>query len=130
MACNSSPILGPKTEEEAREDQRQDDTLEQAWIGWCKNLRNLQRVAPVIINGKEWTPRWPDDKFEPDEVVHVKVYSHFDYDLFPEMDLRKAWEWQDFQFLVNVVLRGAPWEAVMAGEPWKNEERELRKKKS
>jgi hypothetical protein len=52
------PISGPKTEEEAGEDQRVEDLLEREWIRWTKNARNHlggEKLAGIGPSG--WFPR-------------------------------------------------------------------------
>jgi hypothetical protein len=41
------PISGPKTEEEAIEDQRMDERMECEWVRWTKNRKDFQAIAPT-----------------------------------------------------------------------------------
>jgi hypothetical protein len=46
--------------------------------------------------------------------------EHFGFEMVwdEETILRKGFEWEDFQFLVDFRLKDQEWEAWMAGEKW------------
>jgi hypothetical protein len=117
------PIEGPKTEEENQEDQRMEAQLADAWVRSVKNGARSRDIRPSNNQGKVWSPREPDDEISQADLVHVRVYSPISGVEFPNWDLRKGWEWQDFRFLVDAIMQWNPWKSEMAGEPWENEDR-------
>jgi hypothetical protein len=118
--AKGDPIFGPKTEEEAVEDQKIEDSLDQWCQRWAEQVRSYCAQPPMNKEKKVWSPRWPSDEPDPSEGVKIRIESEFEDSLFfqPFRFLRKEWIWEDFCFLADLMAKGAPWEATMAGSKW------------
>jgi hypothetical protein len=116
---SGTPILGPKTEKEAAEDQKIEDTLQQHCQRWADQVRLNCCQMPTNRKGKVWTPRWPDEDPDSTEGIRVRIISEFpDHIFIPRLILRKDWAWKDFCLFADIMAEGEAWEAHMANDIW------------
>jgi hypothetical protein len=115
--------LAKKKEEEAESKEEEEDAphpkqaqnlmanpmaMEEVWRRKWESLWNI------------WTPRWEHLEIPLSHQVPITVHIVVEFYWKEELVLRKGFEWEDFQFLMDSRLKDYEWEAWMAGERWEN----------